>query len=391
MPRLLRGALLATVGVLLLVGAAGLVGVWYDGAHRDELLPGVVVGDVAAGGHPTAAVVRALDDRLPPVGATSLHVVAGDHDATFTLAQLGLRSDAAATVARAKAETDRMNIAARVWHRALNKPVQRTYDVRLEVDPGAVRRRVATLANEVRKAPVDARIDTSSGMVSILPASEGRSLDVSATSVRVLDAAARVANGIGASGPHATDVEAPVRTLAPAVTGFDDVILVRVAENKLYHYDHGNLVKTYTVATGSSLFPTPRGNFSVVLKRRNPTWVNPDPDGWGKRLPARIEPGPRNPLGTRAMNLSAPGIRIHGTTNVASLGRSTSHGCIRMAMADVEELFDLVEQGTPVSIIQGPTPPPLPPTAPGAAPAPASPAPVTTVGDPNAPVDLEAG
>lgn len=395
MPRLLRGALLATVGVLFFLGAAALAALWYDGAHSGELLPGVMVGDVAAGGRPAATVVQALDDRLPPVGAASVRLAAGDQVATFTLAELGLRSDAAETVARAKAEADRMNIAARVWHRALNKPVQRSYDVRLKVDPEAVRSRVAQLAKGVERAPVDARIDTSSGMVNILPASEGRSLDVAATSARVLDVAGRLANaaggGVGGGGgtaTAATDVVAPVTTLAPAVTGFADVILVRLAENKLYHYENANLVKTYTVATGMSSYPTPKGNFSVVLKRRSPTWVNPDPGGWGKSLPARIAPGPRNPLGTRAMNLSAPGIRIHGTANVASLGRSASHGCIRMAMADVEELFDLVEQGTPVAIIQGPPPPPVPA---GTQPTTAGPGPVTNLGDPNAPVDLEAG
>ena len=79
------------------------------------------------------------------------------------------------------------------------------------------------------------------------------------------------------------------------------------------------------------------------------------------------------------MNLSAPGIRIHGTTNVKSLGTPASHGCIRMAMGEVEELFELVETGTPVIIITGP------------ANAPASAAPTTAIGDPNAPVDLEAG
>ena len=391
MPRSLRGALLVTAGILFFLGATALGALWYDGAHSDELLPGVVVGDVAAGGRPAAAVVQALDDQLPPVGATSVRLVAGDQDATFTLDQLGLRSDAAETVARAKAETDRMNIAARVWHRVLNKPVGRRYEVRLKVDSGTVRSRVAELAKKVERAPVDARIDTSSGMVSILPAAEGRSLDVAATSARVLDLADRVANGGDEATPATTDVVAPVTTLAPAVTGFSDVILIRVAENKLYHYDNGNLTKTYTVATGTSRYPTPKGNFSVVLKRRNPTWVNPDPGGWGKSLPAKIGPGPRNPLGTRAMNLNSPGIRIHGTSNVASLGQSASHGCIRMAMADVEELFDLVEQGTPVAIIQGPPPPPPPPAPAGAPPTTAPPTPVTAIGDPNAPVDLEAG
>lgn len=384
MRRSLRGALLATVGLLFLLGTVALGALLYDDAHRDELLPGVVVGDVPAGGRPAAAVVRALDDQLPPVGEAALRIVAGGRDTTVTLSQLGLRSDAAETVERARAEADRMGVASRVWHRVLNKPVARTYDVRFQVDPEAVRRRVAELAAEVEQAPVDARVDTSSGMVSILPATEGRALDVAATTRRVIEAADRAANG---QAPGTGAVEAHMTAVAPKVTGFADVILVRTAENKLYHYDNGSLVKTYTVATGTSRYPTPRGDFSVVLKRRNPTWVNPDPGGWGRSLPARIGPGPRNPLGTRAMNLDAPGIRIHGTSNVASLGTSASHGCIRMAMSDVEELFDLVEQGTPVAIIQGPPPPPPPPATPGAPPA----TPVQTVGDPNAPVDLEAG
>ena len=140
------------------------------------------------------------------------------------------------------------------------------------------------------------------------------------------------------------------------------------------------MAKTYTVATGTARYPTPKGKFSIVLKRRNPVWVNPDPTGWGASLPPRIPAGPGNPLGTRAMNLNTPGIRIHGTSNVASLGTSASHGCIRMAIPDAEELFEKVDQGTPVVIIQGPKPPPAPPKAP-----------LSTFGNPNAPIDLEAG
>lgn len=380
----IRGALVV-VACLLVAGGAALAVTWYDGAHRDELLPGVTVGQLDGGGRPAVAVVRALDDQLPPVGATTLRVVAGQHHTSVTLAELGLRSDAREMVGRAQGEADRMGVAKRVWHRLLNKPVRRHYDVRLRVDRSAVEREIERLARKVELAPVDARIDTSSGMVSILPAAEGRALDVPAAAQTVFETAAQVANGTSS----ALDVEAPVVSLKPKVTGFSDVILVRVAENKLYHYDNGALSKTYTVATGTTRYPTPKGKFSVLLKRRNPTWVNPDPGGWGKSLPAKIGPGPRNPLGTRAMNLSSPGIRIHGTSNVASLGTPASHGCIRMAMADVEELFDKVDQGTPVAIIEGPPPPPRPPSVPGIDRGPA--APVTAIGDPNAPVDLEAG
>lgn len=387
MPPPFRGALLAATGTLFLLGAAALAALRYDSAHRDELLPGVTVDHLAVGRRSAAAVVRALDEKLPPVGTTSLRIVAGDRQVEVTLAQLGLRSDAAETVARARAEADRLGPATRLWHRVLDKPVVQNYDVRLQVDRAAVRRTVAQLAAQVKMAPVDARIDTSSGLVSILPAAEGHALDQDTTTSRLFNLADRLANGAAIS----ADVQAPLTTLAPKVTGFADVILVRTAENKLYHYENGNLAKTYTVATGSSRFPTPKGAFSVVLKRRNPTWVNPDPGGWGKSLPARIAAGPRNPLGTRALNLSAPNIRIHGTGNVASLGHPASHGCIRMAMSDVEELFDQVDQGTPVTIIQGPPPPPaaVPAAPPGAVPG--QPAPIAAVGNPNAPVDLEAG
>ena len=389
MTRSLRGAVLAVAGLLLVAGVVALAALWYDAAHDDEFLPGVTVGHVAAGGRPVAAVMRALDAELPPVGETALRIVAGDRDATVTLAELGLRSDAEATLARARTEAERMGLPRRIWHRLLDKPVARSYDVLFQVDRDAVRHHVADLAAQVALAPVDARIDTSSGMVAVVPAAEGRALDVTATTARVFELAGRVANG--AAAPAA--VEAPITALAPKITGFTDVILVRTAENKLYHYDHGTLVKTYSVATGSSRYPTPKGSFSVVLKRRNPVWVNPDPGGWGKSLPARIGPGPRNPLGTRAMNLDVSGIRIHGTANVASLGHSASHGCIRMAMPDVEELFDQVDQGTPVAIIEGPPPPPPAAGAPAgpAAPAPTAGAAVPVVGDPNSPVDLEAG
>jgi lipoprotein-anchoring transpeptidase ErfK/SrfK len=68
-------------------------------------------------------------------------------------------------------------------------------------------------------------------------------------------------------------------------------------------------------------------------------------------MPAFIGPGPGNPLGTRAMNLSASGIRIHGTPDAGSIGGPASHGCIRMLIHDAEELFDAVDVGTPVMIV----------------------------------------
>jgi hypothetical protein len=79
-----------------------------------------------------------------------------------------------------------------------------------------------------------------------------------------------------------------------------------------------------------------------------PTWVNPDPTGWGASMPLSIPPGPGNPLGLRALNWSAEAIRFHGTSATYSLGYNASHGCIRMSNTDVIQLYDMVEVGTPI-------------------------------------------
>ena len=146
------------------------------------------------------------------------------------------------------------------------------------------------------------------------------------------------------------------KELAPAIgkAQIANVLVLKVGENKLFHYKGEQMVKVYDVATGTGEFPTPKGHFKIVNKRARPTWVNPakSPGDWGANLPARIPPGPGNPLGTRAMDLNAPGIRIHGTYAERSIGYNASHGCIRMRIADVEELFEMVTVGTPVIIVQ---------------------------------------
>jgi lipoprotein-anchoring transpeptidase ErfK/SrfK len=149
-----------------------------------------------------------------------------------------------------------------------------------------------------------------------------------------------------------TDVNAKVLAVAPAVTEKDlgMTIVVRTTTNKLYLYDGVKLVKTYDVATGAPQYPTPHGHFEIINKRINPAWINPALDTWGKNEPAMIPPGPDNPLGTRALDLNAPGIRIHGTPNDASIGSAASHGCIRMHIPDSEQLFGLVDVGTQVFI-----------------------------------------
>jgi len=125
-------------------------------------------------------------------------------------------------------------------------------------------------------------------------------------------------------------------------------IVIDQGSHTLTLYRIGKKPRTYGVAVGQSAYPTPIGEFNVIAKVVDPTWTPPDSD-WAKgALP--IPPGPDNPLGTRWIGISSPGVGIHGTNDPASIGYSVSHGCVRMQIPDVEELFELVYQGTPVTI-----------------------------------------
>jgi len=124
---------------------------------------------------------------------------------------------------------------------------------------------------------------------------------------------------------------------------------IDISERKIYFYDEGKLVKTYGVAVGQPRYPTPTGHYRIISKAYNPTW-SPPPSPWASGLEP-VPPGPDNPLGTRWMGLSAPHVGIHGTPNDGSIGTAASHGCIRMHIPEVEQLFELVYVGTPVDIV----------------------------------------
>jgi lipoprotein-anchoring transpeptidase ErfK/SrfK len=139
--------------------------------------------------------------------------------------------------------------------------------------------------------------------------------------------------------------------LKPRITrsSIGPVIVIRRGSNRLYLYKGMRFQRVFGVATGQSIYPTPLGRWSVVVKWRNPWWYPPNSD-WAKGEKP-VPPGPGNPLGTRWMGLSASGVGIHGTPDDASIGYSASHGCIRMHISDAEWLFNHVNIGTTVFVV----------------------------------------
>ncbi len=118
-------------------------------------------------------------------------------------------------------------------------------------------------------------------------------------------------------------------------------IIVSLQDRKLALVENGEVIRVYPVAVGKGTTPSPSGEFTIVNRLEKPTYYHKG---------TVIGPGAANPLGTRWMGLSQKGYGIHGTNEPKSIGKAASHGCIRMARKDLEELFTLVEVGDAVEI-----------------------------------------
>jgi lipoprotein-anchoring transpeptidase ErfK/SrfK len=222
-----------------------------------------------------------------------------------------------------------------------HKPV--AIEPAINVDGDGLDAWVADIASRVDSEPLDASISIVEGAVVMRTDAPGARTDREDSVARIVEA---LLAGEG-------ETELTVKPVAPAVSAqsLGKTIVVRLSQRKLYLYDGMDLEKSFGVAIGTPSHPTPRGTWEITQKRYLPTWGNPG-SAWAANMPATIGPGPNNPLGTRALNLNASGIRIHGTTANSSIGTAASHGCMRMHRWDIEDLYDRVEVGTPVLIVR---------------------------------------
>ena len=150
----------------------------------------------------------------------------------------------------------------------------------------------------------------------------------------------RLAVAAMAAATFVTAAAAQQQTVEPAVPQRE--ILVSLEDHKLALIENGEVKKIYTVAVGKPSSPSPEGTFTIQRRVSNPTYYH---DG------KTVLPGPGNPVGTRWMGLSKPGYGIHGTNEPKSIGKAASHGCIRMAKADLEEFYALVDVGDTVRLV----------------------------------------
>jgi L,D-transpeptidase ErfK/SrfK len=312
------GFILCLVVCAIGVGATRALG---DGTPPPTVIPeGVQIGSVAVGGMTAADATAAVQDAyfapvVVHVGHRSVSV--SPHHFHTSLAA-GTAVQTALTAAAGTVV-----------------PLTPTYDMQRIV------KWVGALAAKTNRAPVAGEVVLRGSRPVLTHARPGRTLVKLATRMRI-----RAAVVTGAR----TTILAPLRTIAATTAKPEAIIVIHRGANRLYLYQGVRLVRTFPVATGQAQWPTPLGHFQIVVKWVNPWWYPPTQDAWAKGLKP-VPPGPGNPLGTRWMGLSAPGVGIHGTDEPWSIGHSESHGCIRMQVPSAEWLFTRVQIGTPVFII----------------------------------------
>jgi lipoprotein-anchoring transpeptidase ErfK/SrfK len=313
----LRKGLLSAFVALLAIAAAG------PAAAAGKPLPGGVrVAGVKVGGLGKAAAARAVEQAF----ARPLTIVVDRH--TFALRPAALAT-AYVDDALRQASTSRPGT---------------NVHLAISVHGNAVRAVLARLAGKVahRAAAGDLALTLRNGKPYVAPRAFGRSLDTPGLLVRVV-------HQLGANSRlpiHATTKLVEPRALAGADA---HVIVIDRERNILSLYQGTTLERRFQVATGQAAYPTPAGRFHIIVKWKDPWWY-PPPDPWAAGE-GPVPPGPGNPLGTRWMGISSPGVGIHGTPEPQSIGYSESHGCIRMLIPQAEWLFDHVAVGTTVFIV----------------------------------------
>jgi lipoprotein-anchoring transpeptidase ErfK/SrfK len=144
--------------------------------------------------------------------------------------------------------------------------------------------------------------------------------------------------------------KAPVSTTNPPQTPVEDVVnlLVKLNERRVYVYKGDKILAKYPIAIGKKGWETPTGEWQVLEKIKNPSWTS---FKTGKVVSRRVE----NILGARWIGFWYDGqdvIGFHGTSNLKSIGKAASHGCVRMYNRDVRALYNIVKIGTNVKVVK---------------------------------------
>jgi lipoprotein-anchoring transpeptidase ErfK/SrfK len=332
---------------VLLVGAVGVFA--FDRTGRATIPKGVHVAGIDVGGLSAGQARAKLERDYLSKLREPIVVHHGSRTFTLTAARSQVAANLDGMVEQALDHAREGSLFARTWRRLtggsvhVEIPAQATYSKRSAI----------SLVDRVRRAvdrpAQDASVSFAGGGLARIPGHDGLAVLAHRLHQQVDHAIID---------PYASHVlVARTRHVAPKVTDqtleqqYDTTLIVDRSSFQLKLYKHLKLLKTYSIAVGMQGLETPAGLYHIQNKAVNPVWNVPHSTWAGKLAGKTIPPGPDDPLKARWLGIFA-GAGIHGIdpSEYGSIGHAASHGCVRMRIPDVIDLYDRVPVGAPIYI-----------------------------------------
>jgi len=344
MGRKTRIAIVAGVLVLVL----GAVAAWaYDSSQKDKIADGVTIGGVDVGGMDEAEAAREVRRQLLGPLRHSLRVAYAGHSWELPGGNLKVHAAVDAAVEQALSASGEGGLPGRLVRYVTGGSLDKQIPADVTYSQPAINRFVRRVAHAVDRRARDATVEPTPDSLSVVPAKNGRKLrDVLLThQLRAAVSNADADHTIVARTHYAK----PKITTKEVAAAYPSYLTLDRGAFQLRLWKHLKLAKTYTVAVGQEGLETPEGLYHIQEKQVNPSWHVPN-SAWAGDLAGQvIPPGPEDPIKARWMGIFE-GAGIHGTDETWSLGEAASHGCVRMSIPDVIELYPQVEVGTPIYI-----------------------------------------
>ena len=332
---------------VLAVAFAGFVFV-YDAAHGDRIAPDVSIGGLAVGGMSGAQARAALQQGLVEPLAGPLVVRRDGRVWHLTAREAKITVNVDAAVDEALRRSRQGNAFTRTSRSITGSGLGLALQPQSSYSHQSVARLVQRVRRDVARQPQDARLTFKGVGLVRQPSRNGLELDAQRLG-REVRATLIVPQARRMVVAHARPV-APKVSTADLASQYASLITVDRKHFQLVLYRLLRKVKSYRVAVGRAGLETPAGLYRIYDMQKNPSWHVPKSAWAGDLAGTVVPPGPTNPIKARWMGIY-DGAGIHGTTDIGSLGTAASHGCVRMAIPDVIDLYDRVALGTVVYIV----------------------------------------
>lgn len=342
-------SVLVLTGVLaiLLVACGGVLVA--DASTPTKIPPGVTIGGVDVGGLTPAKAKRKAETALLDQLERPVRVTHGGRRWTLTPKTAKIRVDLDAAVDEAARLGDTGNAFSRVYRTVKGEKVDREFSPSSSYSREAITALLDRVEKGVDRSPKEASVTFESGALDVTEGRVGLKLKRAAVAKAVRKAL------LNPSAPHRitakTTKKQPETTTAEVKKQYGTVLVANRSTFKLTLYKNLKVSKTYGISVGKAGHDTPAGQYTIGNKDPNPAWHVPQSD-WAGDLAGKVIPAgdPANPIKARWMGIY-DGVGIHGTSDDASIGTNASHGCLRMHVPDVIDLFPRVPVGAPIWIL----------------------------------------